>query len=53
MALEEITEPDAIAAWLEEPNEMFNGATPLDLIEIGESDRIWQMIYRLRSGEPL
>ncbi|MCC5835098.1 MAG: DUF2384 domain-containing protein [Opitutales bacterium] len=41
-----------VTAWLQEPNEAFDGSTPLQVIERGESDRIWRMIYYLRSGEP-
>lgn len=42
-----------VIEWLQEPNEAFDGSTPLQVIERGESDRIWRMIYFLRSGEPL
>jgi len=41
-----------VTAWLEAPNEAFDGSTPLQVIERGESDRLWRMIYFLRSGEP-
>lgn len=43
---------DEVVSWLETPNEAFEGSTPLQVIERGESDRIWRMIYFLRSGEP-
>ena len=49
-ALEEVVESSAINAWLTTPNEAFDGLKPLDVIERGEIDRIWQMIYQLRSG---
>ena len=39
--------------WLQEPNDSFDGSTPLQVIERGESDRIWRMIHFIRSGEPL
>jgi hypothetical protein len=29
------------------------GTTPLQVIERGEADRIWQMIYCLQTGEPV
>ena len=38
--------------WLETPNKVFDGVEPLELIECGEVDRIWQIVYALRSGEP-
>lgn len=43
---------EEVIGWLETPNEAFEGSTPLQVIERGESDRIWRMIYFLRSGEP-
>lgn len=42
-----------VATWLQEPNEAFDGSTPLQVIERGESDRLWRMIYFLRSGAPV
>lgn len=52
-ALADLTQDrDEVVAWLEEPNEAFDGSTPLQVIERGEADRIWRMIYFLRSGEP-
>ena len=51
-ALGEIIEPEAIGGWLEEPNEAFEGSTPLQVVERGEIDRIWRMIYAVRSGHP-
>lgn len=42
-----------VTQWLQEPNDVFDGSTPLQVIERGESDRLWRMIYFLRSGEPL
>ena len=47
-----IQNDDDIAAWLETPNEAFEGSSPPQVIERGESDRIWRMVYFLRSGEP-
>ena len=41
-----------VARWLEALNEAFGGSTPLQVIERGESDRLWWMIYFLWSGEP-
>jgi transcriptional regulator with XRE-family HTH domain len=53
-ALAEMAEsPKDVIHWLQEPNEAFDGSTPLQVIERGETDRIWRMIYFLRSGEPL
>ncbi len=30
----------------------FDGSTPLQVIERGETDRIGRMVYELESGEP-
>jgi transcriptional regulator with XRE-family HTH domain len=49
-ALEEVMAPQFIGPWLNSPNESFDGLKPLEVIERGEIDRIWQMIYELRSG---
>lgn len=51
-ALEELVSPEAIGPWLKEPNPAFDGSTPLQVIERGETDRIWRMVYELESGEP-
>jgi hypothetical protein len=34
------------------PNEAFSGLKPIELIERGEIDRLWDTVYRLRSGMP-
>lgn len=51
-ALAEIVEPSAIGPWLRTPNAAFDGATPLQLFERGEADRLWRMMYELESGQP-
>ncbi|MCC5805070.1 MAG: DUF2384 domain-containing protein [Opitutales bacterium] len=52
-ALADVTQDrNEVTAWLQEPNEAFEGSTPLQVIERGESDRLWRMIYFLRSGDP-
>ena len=45
------TAPNQFAAWLKSPLELFGGATPLEVIERGEIDRIWQLLYFVESGE--
>ena len=51
-ALERVVSPEAIGAWLKEPNPAFDGSTPLQVVERGEIDRIWRMVHELESGEP-
>lgn len=45
-------DPKQVGEWLQEPNPAFYGSTPLQVIERGETDRLWKMIYALESGEP-
>jgi Protein of unknown function (DUF2384) len=42
--------PEFIAEWLSTPNEEFDGLKPLEVIERGEMDRLWDMIFYLESG---
>jgi hypothetical protein len=51
-ALGKVVQPDSVDSWLQTPNEAFDGSTPLQVLERGEADRLWRMIYRLESGEP-
>ncbi len=48
--LSEIVAADAIPTWLDIPNEAFDGLKPLEVIERGEIDRLWNMIFYLESG---
>jgi len=40
----------AIHHWLDTPNSAFGGLKPLEVVERGEIDRLWRMIYELESG---
>ena len=44
--------PEQLAGWLKTPNPAFGGSQPLQVIERGEIDRLWRMIYFLESGSP-
>ncbi len=50
--LAEVIQPDTLGQWLQTPNDAFDGLKPLEVIDRGESDRIWSMVYFLRSGVP-
>ncbi len=41
-----------VGRWLKQPNSAFDGSTPLQVVERGEIDRIWRMLYDLESGQP-
>jgi len=49
-ALSRVVEPAAVADWLKAPNRAFGGLKPLEVIERGEVDRIWRMVFDLESG---
>jgi antitoxin Xre/MbcA/ParS-like protein len=49
-ARREVIRESAIGEWLKTPNPAFGGLKPLEVIDRGESDRLWEMIYFLRSG---
>jgi len=51
-ALADLVPADEIGPWLERPNDGFGGGKPMELIERGEADRIWRMVYQLESGTP-
>jgi transcriptional regulator with XRE-family HTH domain len=43
---------EQLSNWLKTPNRAFAGSQPLQVIERGEIDRLWRMVYFLESGEP-
>ena len=52
-ALAALMDADEIAPWMDEANDALGGSTPLQVVERGEIDRLWQMIYAVRTGHPL
>ncbi|NQT38827.1 MAG: hypothetical protein HQ581_15130 [Planctomycetes bacterium] len=50
--LSEVVDPACLGDWLKAPNDAFDGFKPIEIIERGEIDRLWEMFYRLRSGMP-
>lgn len=50
--LSRVMKPAQVGAWLKQPNAAFDGSTPLQVVERGEVDRIWRMLYDLESGQP-
>ena len=51
-ALGEIMMTATIGTWLLKPNAAFDGLKPIEVIDRGEIDRHWSMIFYLRSGSP-
>ena len=46
-ALAEVVKPEAIAPWLKQRNPAFDQMTPMQVIEVGEIDRLWRMVHHL------
>jgi transcriptional regulator with XRE-family HTH domain len=51
-ALATLVDADAIPTWLQAPNDAFGGLKPLEIVERGEIDRLWRMVFFLESGVP-
>lgn len=49
-ALTTVMRPDSIAAWLDTPNPAFESLKPVEVVERGQIDRLWKMIFLLESG---
>lgn len=51
-ALARLMKPKEVGQWLKQPNPAFEGSTPVQVIERGQMDRIWRILYHVESGEP-
>ncbi len=49
-ALSKVIRQEVIAEWLDTPNPAFEGLKPLEVVERGQVDRLWRMIFHLESG---
>ena len=49
-ALSEFIPVQELAAWLQTPNSGFDGRSPKEMIEAGERDLLWEMVYQTRQG---
>lgn len=49
-ALCRVVQPEAIKGWLIRPSRAFDGLKPLEVVERGQIDRLWQMVFFLESG---
>ena len=52
-ALSEAMEPTFVGQWLDQPNDMLAGLKPVEAIERGQIELVWQVVEGLRSGSPL
>lgn len=51
-ALCELVDPESLGLWFQTPNESFDGLKPIEVIERGEIDRLWDMVFELQTGMP-
>jgi transcriptional regulator with XRE-family HTH domain len=49
-ALSELVPADELGDWMRTPNPAFEGQTPIQVVERGEADRIWLMIFQIDAG---
>ena len=49
-ALTDLVHRDAITPWLYQKNPAFGSLTPLQVIEVGEMDRLWAMVHERAAG---
>ena len=52
-ALNEVIDQECLGDWFNAHNKAFGELKPIEVIERGEIDRLWDMVYRLRSGMPV
>ena len=50
--LSRVMRAEAVPGWLEEPNQGFGGLKPIEVVERGQIDRLWAMIFEVESGMP-
>lgn len=51
-ALSEIVQESSLGTWMQQSNDALDGLKPMEVIDLGQSDRLWEMIFNLRSGNP-
>ena len=51
-ALSELVDPKSLGHWFQTPNDSFDGLKPIEVIERGEIDRLWDMVFELQTGMP-
>ncbi len=51
-ALNDVVDVNSLGTWFQEPNDAFDGLKPIEVIERGEIDQLWNMVFELRSGMP-
>ena len=49
-ALRGLFDTRELGKWFDTPNPAFGGLKPIEVIERGESDRLWHMIFEIKAG---
>lgn len=49
--LTELIKPNSIGEWLLAPNEQLDGLKPVEVIERGETFRVWKTVFDLRAKQ--
>jgi DNA-binding transcriptional regulator YiaG len=49
-ALHSLFDNAAIGKWFDTPNAAFGSLKPIEVIERGETDRLWQMVFEIKAG---
>lgn len=52
-ALAEIMDRQFVGQWLDQPNELLGDLKPVEVIERGRVELLWQVVHGLRAGLPL
>ncbi len=52
VVLTEVVDVICIEDWFQKPVDEFDGRSPLEVIRDGDISDLWEMLYRLLSGEP-
>jgi len=52
-ALAEGMREEFIPQWLESPSEGLGGLKPVEVLERGETDRLWRVVLLIGSGMPI
>jgi transcriptional regulator with XRE-family HTH domain len=51
--LSALSDPARFPDWLKKQNPAFSGLSPIQLIQSGQMYRLWELVFRIESGNPL
>lgn len=50
VALSGLLPAGELGEWMRTPNPAFEGQSPIQVIENGEADRLWRMVFQIDAG---